>query len=176
MPVLYFDMDGVLAIFDEQDAVTKPFMTPNSHYFRYCQPDSTAVRLMRKFHEKPGVKVNILTRILNVQNMIHEWSEDKAIWAANNCMAMYDKIIITAKPNKTSILARIPEQERRQHVLIDDDPMILDTWQVVGGTSIQYLQPQRIVPTWDGITIKYTDPYDKSVETIDALLHTLTTN
>ena len=175
MPVLYFDMDGVLAIFDEQDAVTKPFMTPNSHYFRHCWPDSTTIRLMHEFHEKPNIQVNILTRILNIPNMIHEWSEDKAAWAADNCAAMYDRIIITTKPNKAGILAEIPEQKRRQHVLIDDDPMILDTWQAVGGTSIQYLQPQRIVPTWDGITIKYTDPYDKSAKTIDALLRTLTT-
>ena len=175
MPVLYFDMDGVLAVFDEQDAVTKPFMVPNGHYFRYCWPDSKAIRLMRKFHEKPGIQVKILTRILNVQTMIHEWSEDKAIWAADNCMAMYDKIIITAKPNKAGILAEIPEQERNQHILIDDDPMILDTWQSVGGTGIQYLQTQRIVPTWDGIVIKSTDPEDKSIETVNTILHTLTT-
>lgn len=152
---IYFDMDGVLAVFDEGASQDQPFNVPGGHYFLACDPDPRAVGLMRRLSGRPGVKVEILSRIHDEPVMEAEWTEDKKAWVRGMLgPGVPVSILVNTDRDKSSRLPPdLAPMELRRHVLVDDDPEILSAWRAAGGTAVQYLQPGRSVSRWNGPVI-----------------------
>ena len=149
----YFDMDGVLVRFDEDDAATKPCLVPGSRYFRDLPPDTKAVDLMRCVDEFPKVRTSVLTRLVPKigPDLAEEHEADKLGWCVRyrlvegfgdgagkppfRCLRDAD--------DKTPALAGIPTDARRAHVLVDDDPAMVRSWKRAGGTAFLYVQSHR---------------------------------
>lgn len=152
---VYFDMDGVLARFIEEDSVTKPFLVPGSGYFRNLPPDTRAVDLMRCVDEFPRVHTHVLTRLLRdiEPGIAGEHEADKLAWCrAHRLTRDFDGpgqgsfICIRHAPDKNAVLETVPRPaDRKLHVLVDDDPRILRAWEQAGGTGFLYIQSHRTV-------------------------------
>lgn len=153
---VYFDMDGVLVEFNNQDAITQPFRNPGSHYFRHQPPDAKAVDLMRCLSEFPKVKTIVLTRLLNplAKILADEHEQDKRAWCLDHALTReFDQdgpdlpfICLRNVHNKAGVLAGLPPgTDKKRHILIDDDVVNLTTWKQAGGIAYQYIQPGRHV-------------------------------
>ena len=170
-PVYYFDMDGVLAIFDERASVEKPFMRPGSHFFRKCEPDERAVAILEAMaREENRCEVIVLSRLpANLSDTLaKEQAADKMLWCEDVLPENVDVIVIRAN-DKTGVLLEIPAPERSYHVLIDDDPEIVRTWRAAGGTAIQYVQPHRNLKRIDGPSIGPDTTTEQAIELLRAL-------
>jgi len=154
-PILhvYFDMDGVLVRFDEQDSVTKPFLVPGSHYFRHQPADTKAVDLMRALDEFRAIKTHVLTRLLPGldKDIMDEHEADKLAWCQDISLtagfghgreAPFACLRGTHDKN-LPLIGIQPRSARNRHVLIDDDPQILTAWEKEGGVGFQYVQYGR---------------------------------
>lgn len=156
----YFDMDGVLSVFDEQASLDKPFNIPGSHYFRTCMPDEDAIELFKTLNTRNNT-MHVLTRIFYeiddpviLKQIIDETVIDKREWLNEHVSPDVDYIALQQTGAKSVILDNIPSTERIFHVLIDDDPRILQDWVDHGGSGIQWLQPGRNINRWmRGLTI-----------------------
>lgn len=139
----YFDMDGVLVRFDEGFHVSQEWRKPG--YFKNCEPDRIAVMLAHCLHAMPNHSVRILTRVLDEPENIRRWTRDKKAWMKENMpfISLSREFTCTAAPVKSEILRDVPEHARLLHVLVDDDPKMLEEWRRAGGTSVQYIQAHR---------------------------------
>lgn len=165
---VYFDMDGVLVKFNEQDAVTKPFLTRNSHYFRSQPPDTKAVDLMRCLDEFPKIKTRVLTRLMDPldPDLADEHERDKRLWCLDHKLSeAFDGpdredipfLCLRNTNDKAGILRAMPAgTDLKRHVLIDDDPFQLSAWLSAGGAAYQYRQYGRTNPVW-GRDVLYWD-------------------
>lgn len=168
-PILhvYFDMDGVLAHFNELHTVTKPFLAPGSHYFLYPEPDTKAVDLMRALDEFPNVRTHVLTRLLPGldESLMDEHERDKLAWCRNLRLTRdfaHGKeapfICLRGTMDKSSALEDVPDRYGRAwRVLVDDDPAILKAWEDAGGTGFQYVQYKRTYPDRHSRILTYGD-------------------
>lgn len=174
---VYFDMDGVLVEFNDQDTITQPFRVPGSHYFRNQPPDAKAVDLMRCLSEFPKIKTIVLTRLLNplAQILADEHENDKRAWCLEHALTPdFDQdgpdlpfICLKNVNDKTSVLASLPPGEnKKRHILIDDDIMNLAAWKQAGGTAYQYMQPGRNVQRFGKQVLESSMPVLKMAEVI----------
>lgn len=90
---VYFDQDGVLAIYEREGYITPeidpfknsdatptaPFMTPGSHYFRHLKPDEKAIKVLKLLHDK-GIRYKIITKVSNKGSLFLEQTRDKIEW------------------------------------------------------------------------------------------------
>ena len=162
----YFDMDGVLSVFDETACLDKPFNRPGSHYFLSCEPDCRAVALFDAARRTADAEAHVLTRIyLEIDDpdvlaaAIEEAADDKLEWlhrhvAHDRMSAGFGYMPLRQVASKSDVLAGVPMEERWSHVLVDDDPAILQDWVGAGGSGVQWLQAGRRVGKWaDGPVI-----------------------
>lgn len=156
---VYFDMDGVLAVFDEQCPKEK-VRKPGGHYFRTCDPDSRAVALANALNGFPNINVKILTRLFESQppEPKREQTADKRLWCVEKLPftdeTSVDSIFICLDGHKNVVLESVPPEERPLHILVDDDPENLCGWTQAGGYAVQYIQPERTVARWNGMRIE----------------------
>lgn len=171
---VYFDMDGVLSVFSEEDAKAKPFNVPGSRYFRSCVPDFAAIGLFKVINNMPDMSAEVLTRIwYDVEDpdvlkaILAESKADKREWAARHISPEPRYTALMQADAKSSVLDNIPPGERRLHVLIDDDPRMCRDWRDHGGSAVQYLQPRRKVPRWDsGFAIGPKTPAEQALHAV----------
>lgn len=164
IPVFYFDMDGVLAVFEE-DIPKSEILDPAKRYFRYAPPDARALNLARALHAMgPEIcDVQVLTRIFADQEPSDKLlqSKDKNKWAADRLpwlrLPQGRNKYHCLDRNKAQFLLGIPSEQRRYHILIDDEITQLRTWSDIGGTAVQYLQPDRRMSRWYGHVIDRDD-------------------
>lgn len=153
-----WDMDGVLSVFDEGASKSKPFNQVGLHYFQTVEPDKAAISLLKQASKIPNSVTKILTRVwLDINDpeqlkaALQENIDDKRIWCqrfiGQPWASTYGTLTMTE--TKSDILKQVPVKQRKNYILIDDDPKILQDWVNTGGTGIQWLQPNRtLVSPW----------------------------
>lgn len=164
IPVFYFDMDGVLAVFEE-DVPKSDVLDPAKRYFRHVPPDDRALRLARALHAlgSETCSVHVLTRLFADQSASDKilQDKDKNKWAADRLPWLrlpYGKDAYhCVDTGKGQVLSQVPPGQRLYHVLIDDEPSQLQDWVNAGGTAVQYLQPDRRIERWYGVVIDRDD-------------------
>lgn len=153
----YFDMDGVLAIFEE-DVPKNIVLSDTSHYFRTCPPDPVAIETMRELTKVENAHITILTRLFPNQTPVSKAIQeaDKLAWCQEHIdfLKLPEQFKCIADDSKSKLLQLVPIKQRAFHILIDDDPEILTDWKNNFGTGIQYLQPGRSVKEWSGGVLK----------------------
>lgn len=176
---LYFDLDGVLARYVDEDSHSRPFMTPGSAYFRRLPPNPLPVALARLLHERRDLNVRVLTRVLDVPGLVDEWTRDKAAWAQEHCPFIERPTRVVVGDDKNAVLLELrernPSVNARAHVLIDDDPRMLQKWVAAGGSGVQYVQPNHRVNLWSGAVIGPGDDLAAATATIERHIHRVTT-
>lgn len=154
-------MDGVLSVFNEQACIEKPFNRIGSHYFRTCKPDFNAISLFKIINFASNTQTHVLTRIyleiddIDIRSSLtDEIIEDKHLWLKRYLPPDTDYIALRQTPDKSFVIRKIPVEDRESHILIDDDPAVLQNWKEYGGSAIQWLQPTRKIAQWEqGMTI-----------------------
>lgn len=176
----YFDMDGVLAIFQDCRHLPlerKPFMKEGSHYFLHRMPDYKALEIFQTLYGPavPGASAKILTRLLDEDDHItpelrREWWTDKRAWVlANTTGVDTSKCFIASGPDKGRILDHVPLRLRKYHVLVDDYNPNLRNWQSAGGTAVKYINDLNTPESFDGPCLMKSWSADKCVDVLLSL-------
>lgn len=176
MLTFYFDMDGVLAVF-QRAARDKPlpFMKLGGHYFMHRMPDRKALKIFETLYgpQTPNAEVHILTRILDESEDISpelqmEWWTDKRAWVLSNTTGVdTSTCFLTSGKDKGLLLKDVPDHQRKYHILIDDFNPNLRNWQAAGGTAVKYINDINSPESFDGMCL----PKDWTAEQcINALL------
>lgn len=176
---IYFDLDGVLARYVDEDSRSRPFMTPSSEYFRRLPPNPLPVALARILSERRDLDVRVLTRVLPVRELVDEWTRDKTAWTRERCPFVETPARVVMGDDKNvvlrELLERDPDANPRAHVLVDDDPRMLQRWVAAGGSGVQYVQPNHRVNPWSGAVIGPGDDLAAAMATIERHVRRVTT-
>ena len=177
--VLHFDLDGVLARYVDADSKTRPFNVPGSGYFRRRPRNQIPVALARHLASIQDVDVRVLSRVPDIPNMTAEWKADKIAWVHENCPFIKTPTLIVVGDDKNAALHDLmtanPRTNPRTHILVDDDPRILQRWVAAGGSGIQYMQPNHAVRPWSGAVIGPNDDLTVAVATVERHISRVTT-
>ena len=181
--LIFFDMDGVLAVYNPNDyqGDPMPFEIRGSRYFLHRPADENAVQLFIKAsnHFPRGSIAALSTISINACNtpgLASEHKIDKGIWLlrlSNDnelpCIPLlFAQQGITSKPEEATKLLK--RDLTPADILIDDFNSNLTAWHEAGGTAIKWLNGLNASTSWDGISIG-DEPADKAlctlIETID---------
>lgn len=137
---IYFDMDGVLAIY-EPDAYIQPhpkFMRLNEHYYRSVKPDELMTHLFNQLCLCKHHKTYILTSVSTPLDIRSEQVIDKIQWLERYCPQIdIDNQFIVAATDKRDTISAIGISSPSD-ILIDDFNRNLNHWKTVGGTAVKY--------------------------------------
>lgn len=169
-PVVYFDMDGVLAIFDETCPKTV-VLSPGTHYFRTCLPDPRAVFLLQWLNHVERTKTAVFTRLFSFleDSLKAEQAADKRLWCGDMLGREYTNngIFLCTDAGKHDLLRSVPAENRKFHILIDDDPIVLSDWRQTGGSCIQYMQPGRRITARERTCIRPEHSFEDAMEILE---------
>ena len=140
--MIYFDMDGVLAVF-EKDAPIEDIFDPEGDYFRHCDPDWLMIRLLLKL-EEDGLDVAILT-----QSPAGNAMRDKKDWAKDKGLGKIPIILVPYGQDKAEYI-----KKDEVNVLIDDYTRNLRLWEAAGHVGIKYYNGKNGAHgTWRGYSL-----------------------
>lgn len=155
--VFYFDMDGVLNVFDEI-APRSVVLEPGGHYLANRPPDRRAIAMMEEL--SGCCDTMVLTRLFGFipASLKAEQEKDKKAWCRRWLPGLdIRNNFVCTDGDKEDVLAGVPLEERKYRILIDDDPDVLAGWEKAGGTGIQYRQEGRTVPRHPNRVIDWKD-------------------
>jgi 5'(3')-deoxyribonucleotidase len=135
-PIIYCDMDGVLADFDKvKNAVAIYKTEPN--FFYNLEPISENVNAIKKL-----IARNYLVKILSKSP--HENADnDKRKWLAKYLPEIKTENIIFARPEQTKI-SFVDELEKHFSVLLDDYEKNIQEWRNENGIAITITKENTI--------------------------------
>lgn len=173
-PVVYFDMDGVLAVFDETCPKTV-VLSPGTHYFRTCLPDPRAIFLLQWLSHVRQTKTAVFTRLFGFldDSLKTEQASDKRLWCGDMLGEEYakDGTFFCTDAQKHDLLLPMPAEQRRFHILVDDDPAVLSNWRKAGGSCIQYMQPERRTEVHERACIRPEHSFEDAMEVLEKTIH-----
>ena len=138
---IYFDADGVLAVYDKSASLEEVF-DPNGHYFLNREADEQMVDLLLLLSEQ-GEDVSILTHAPEGNA-----ARDKMAWAAARGMGDIPMVVVPYGEDKGSYI------EKGTAVLIDDYTKNLITWEAGGNVGIKYYNGiNGTQGTWRGYSL-----------------------
>lgn len=158
----FFDMDGVLAIYERHayDPEKGPvkgialYEHEESHYFKHCLPDPTAIGMLNDLLQKKDAEVFVLTTVAPHT----PWAaEDKREWLSQfvpNFDSSSHLIIADCDKAETIIVKQQLKSLNGNMILIDDFNRNLEDWRSAGGMSIKYLNGINSQNSFDGPYIK----------------------
>lgn len=172
---LFFDMDGVLAVYEasayQSVAGEVPaFEDAQRHYFRSCLPDERMVEVARAL--RATVPTAYLTKIHSDIAIAATQFADKVDWL--RAQGLSDDPLDGSRPSerrdapdviaclctddcptKAEWLARVLDtRPRAGDILIDDRNEELQSWTRMGGVSIKYCNGySNSVDSWNGLRI-----------------------
>lgn len=148
----YFDMDGVLAVYEpENPPGSRPWLDPSARFYATRHPDESAITLASIAARHADVTV--VTRVPDEPKRLHAWVDEKLSWLDAHVPALSGRRIIVIssdKHDKSAALRDVPLDERREHCLVDDDPAILTRWVDAGGSAVQYSRTSTPHEPWNG--------------------------
>ena len=135
-PIIYCDMDGVLADFEKvKNAVAIYKTEPN--FFYDLEPISENVNAIKQLIAK-----NYLVKILSKSP--HEKADnDKRKWLAKYLPEIKSENIIFARPHETKI-SFVDELEKHFSVLLDDYEKNIEEWRNENGIAITITKENTI--------------------------------
>ena len=95
-PVLWVDMDGVLAKWDSE-AKWSDICNPETHYFLKCKPDKQSIETVKKLLDDNDKKydVAICSKVIGV-----EAAMDKSLWLAKRGLGGMKKLFVPYNEQK----------------------------------------------------------------------------
>jgi 5'(3')-deoxyribonucleotidase len=138
-PIIYCDMDGVLADFDKvPNAVAR--YKDELNFFYNLEPISENVNAIRQLIEK-----NYVVKILSKSP--HENADnDKRKWLSKYLPEIKDENIILARPHETKI-SFVNEFEKHFSVLLDDYEQNINEWRSERGIAFK-ITKEKTIPKW----------------------------
>lgn len=147
---IWFDMDGVLSLYDHNDYVGTNPNYKKPHYFLTRPVNTTMKQLFIKLVESRNINIHSLGIISKVQPNISKFieeSSDKNEWVDKNLMTSIKNPYILpypalftghneSKANKVS--SHLGRPLNQYDILIDDYNSNLEDWVAHGGTAIKY--------------------------------------
>lgn len=174
---VFFDQDGVLTIYKQEDFNGEH---PKHHipgYFETCKPNRKSVNLFKKLYKckiNNSKKIDIeniyvLTTVDTLSKLNKFQIKDKITWcnkyifknANNNKARCYLKAVVgqTKSERAKKLLKR---ELNKSDILIDDYNKNLKDWQEAGGTAVKFLNGLNDLNSWNGPYIDNNMPiYEK---------------
>lgn len=142
--MIYFDMDGVLAIYDRDGYVgDKPaYKRAGEHYFLNREPDEHCIREFRNLYDYIPMNVKVLTTVTDDNSQIrNEQTFDKINWMLKYIPEFnFGRDFMAVTSSKRSIIQDIKGFKLMPNdILVDDYNKNLESWKEGGGTAIKYL-------------------------------------
>lgn len=155
-PVFWFDMDGVLSVYEAFDGPVRnmPFMVPSGHYFLDRPEQPAAMALFDALAARRDCEVRVLTRLIPDADpdIRAEWCADKIVWCSRR-LAGFRPDMFHAEDHKPDVLSDVPFDCRRMHVLIDDFNENLRSWRDAGGVAVKYANGKNDPSSWPGLSL-----------------------
>jgi 5'(3')-deoxyribonucleotidase len=138
-PIIYCDMDGVLADFDKvENAVERYKQEPQ--FFYNLEPIADNVNAIKELIAK-DYKVKILSK------SPHENADnDKRKWLAKYLPEIKNENIIFARPHETKI-SFVSQLEKHFSLLLDDYEKNIDEWRNENGIAFK-ITKENTIPKW----------------------------
>lgn len=158
---IFFDMDGVLAIYDPKDYSGKypKWDQLGAHYFLDRKPDKRALKMLKLLdkyaHETDG-KVYVLSSVSNLASHALEQGADKRAWLEKHAPFLDQfQIFITPSLPKWQVAKKIrgTSELASSDILIDDYNKNLEEWREAGGTALKYMNGTNSEESWSGIIL-----------------------
>ena len=178
---LWFDMDGVMTIYDydlyvpKKAGETPRFLQPRSHVFASLAENEALMKafdlLYKKYKRSEEVSVNVLTSI-PVGLLQAEHTLDKYQWCLDHIPDFSAEDFYCVSVPKHDAVIDFLWPLTKNEILIDDYPKNLANWTKRGGTAVKCV---------NGIN-SYSDLYpcidtrweaERIVEALEALLKTI---
>ena len=159
MKNLWFDMDGVMTVYDydlyvpQKTGDTPPFLRLGSHVFAGLAENEELMKsfnvLYRKYRDSKEVSVNVLTSI-PVGLLQAEHTLDKYSWCQSHITDFRASDFYCVSVPKHDAVIDFLWPLTRDDILVDDYPKNLANWTKRGGTAVKCV---------NGIN-SYSDLYD----------------
>lgn len=158
----YFDMDGVLALYEREayEGKSALYMMKGMHYYRNVKPDDKMLNVIRmlnsNIHEKPTSKIYILTSLSNQGYAYLEQYRDKVEWCKQYLPFIdTDKQFIACVSSKRETIQELTFRDRLSYsdILIDDYNNNLIGWQDAHGTAIKYCNGINSNNSFNGLNL-----------------------
>lgn len=152
----YFDMDGVIARWNEHASIEE---VQSPGYFRHCEPEPSVIDLMHRL-KKEGYNVKILSAVYEDDHS----ASDKEYWIREHGLSDIEHIFVPYGENKNDYI-----NNENIAVLIDDFGKNLTAWQKAGHIAVKFFNGINDRPkyyevdntlkiqhdTWDGFSISH---------------------
>ena len=146
MKNLWFDMDGVMTVYDitlytsEKAGEVPPFLVPRSHVFATLRDNPNLMEafntLYKEYRDDPDVSINVLTSI-PVGLLQAEHTLDKYEWCVKNIPDFSKEDFYCVSVPKHDAVIDFLWPLTRDDILIDDYPKNLTNWVRRGGTAVK---------------------------------------
>lgn len=185
---IYFDMDGVLALYERHayPPESQLYCTLGKHYYRSVKPDKKMIRVfialikidtLRDFNENVSkidkIRMHILSSLTNRGDVYLEQMNDKKDWCRKHIDASPTKNynMHFAGSNKRYIGEALSDNRKlsRKDILIDDYNKNLQEWENAGGTAVKYCNGINSPDTWKGFCITENMTEDEIVNFLIAI-------
>ncbi len=162
----YFDMDGVMAEYDQSlyvashEGETPPFLIPKSHIFLHLKANGTIMAvfnyLYNKYRYDPTVNFKVLTSI-PVGLCQAEHTIDKFTWSKGMVENFdIDDFYCVSVPKHHAVSESLWTLTAND-ILLDDYNLNLDNWDKHGGTALKCINHiNSINPKYDYIDIDWS--------------------
>ena len=176
-PLIVFDTDGVLAIY-ERDAYhgeTPKAAIPYYHYFRSVKPNPLGIALLQALlnqNENIRVVTNLATETpFSTLKLKHAC--DKMLWFKRYLPFLYEKGRTHICDNMTKAdfirkLYGLPTLNLYD-ILISDFNNDLLSWNAAGGTGVKYLNGINSPESYPGLSVSQFDPIDQQCRLIKSI-------
>lgn len=159
--MVYFDMDGVLVVYDwggykiNPDTGLMLYETPGSHYFLHREKDYLAIELFKYCLEIFGDDVCVITSVSKKPDIRYEQISDKMAWLYKEVpeFDIGSKFIAVSSDKRNFIMGIRGMSLNRRDILVDDWKVNLYKWAMSGGTAVKYLNGINCSNSWAGLTI-----------------------
>ncbi len=151
---VFFDMDGVIAVYEHEAYKWGPFgakplfAMQEMHYFLNVDRDERAYHML-----KICCSAGVPTYLLSKADPSLPWvREDKLLWAKHFVPEIPEDHIIIADSDKAeTIMVKHQISELKPNmILIDDFNANLQDWRSAGGTAVKYLNGLNSKDSWNG--------------------------
>lgn len=146
-----FDMDGVLVLYKREDYIGENPRYLQPGYFRTCEPDETAIRLIEYCMKMLPLDTFIATGVRH--DYRNRMVLDKLMWIDEHIpdFDIGTRFVANSLMDKSALFEHLRMNRlNRYDVLIDDYNPRLFNWEMRGGTAIKYLNGINSADSWHG--------------------------
>ena len=179
---LYFDMDGVLAVYDRQayPPNSNLYCTVGKHYYQTVTPDQRAINAFvtlavnNKNSAYRQISLHTLSSLSCKGKIFLEQMSDKKKWLCENIKSKHPGASYQthfAGSQKRYIGEALSDNRKlsRSDILVDDYNDNLAKWEQAGGTSVKYCNGINSSDSWKGFCITEDMSSEEIVNFLEAI-------